>query len=77
MFTITYTKAKSRPEEILDKLAEGEDVVITRRGKESVHVKAVLGPKEPPPLEELAKLRASMRRRPSGEREPEVSDEES
>ncbi len=77
MFTISLNRAKVRLDEVLDKLADAQDVVITRRGKQPIRLTAVLRPKKPLPLKELERFRTSMPRlrRPSAELIREMRDE--
>ena len=77
MVTVNLTQAKAHLSELLDKVEEGEAVVITRRGRAVAHLSAVVSPKEPLPLKELAEFRASMPqlRRSSTELLREIRDE--
>ena len=62
MVTVTLAHAKAHLSELLDKVEAGEEVVITRHGRPVAHVSAVVRPKRPLPLEELAEFRATMPR---------------
>ena len=69
MITVSLAQAKARLSELLDNVEAGQDVIITRRGKAVAHLSAAVGPKEPLPLQELARFRATMPRlrRPAAE----------
>ena len=69
MITVGLAQAKARLSELLDKVEAGQEVVITRRGKAVAHLSAVVGPKKPLRLGELAGFRATMPRlrRPAAE----------
>ena len=77
MITVNLAQAKARLSEILDKVESGQDVVITRRGKAVAHVSAVVRPKNPLPLRDLAEFRAAMPRlrRPAADLLREMRDE--
>ena len=77
MITVNLAQAKARLSEILDKVESGQDVVITRRGKAVAHVSAVVRPKNPLPLGDLAEFRAAMPhlRRPAADLLREMRDE--
>ena len=77
MVTVNLAQAKARLSELLDKVEAGQEVVITRRGRAVAHLSAVVGPKKPLPLTDLAGFRASMPRlrRPAAELLREVRDE--
>ena len=62
MLRVNLTEAKARLSELLDKVEAGEEVVITRHGREVAHIRGVVQPKEPIPFEELAAFRARMPR---------------
>ena len=62
MVTVNLAQAKARLSELLDKVETGQEIVITRRGKAVAHLSAVVGPKKPLPLRELARFRATMPR---------------
>lgn len=68
MLTVSLAQAKARLSELLDKVENGEKIVITRRGKAIAHLSPTVGPKKPLHLRELAEFRATMPRlrRPSG-----------
>lgn len=78
MVTVNLAQAKAHLSELLDKVEVGDEVLITRRGKAVAHLSAVVGPKKPLPLKDLAKFRASMPRlrRPSAELLRELRDED-
>ena len=58
MLTVNLAQAKAHLSELLDKVAGGEDVVITRHGRPIARVSAVSSPKRP--VEPLSAFRASM-----------------
>ena len=60
MVTVNLAQAKAHLSELLDKVAAGEDIVITRHGKPVARVSSVAPPKQP--LRSLAAFRASMPR---------------
>ena len=77
MVTVNLAQAKARLSELLDKVETGQEIVITRRGKAVAHLSAVVGPKKPLPLRELARFRATMPslRRPAADLLRELRDE--
>lgn len=60
MLTVTLVEAKTRLSELLDKVAAGEEVVITRHGRPAARIAAVSQPKQPVP--DLSAFRAKMPR---------------
>ncbi len=60
MSTVSVAEAKSHLSELLDRVAAGEEVVITRRGKAIARLSGVESAREP--LESLADLRNSLPR---------------
>jgi prevent-host-death family protein len=54
MVTVNLAQAKAHQSELLDKVAGGEDIVITRHGKPVARVSGVAPPKQP--LRSLAPL---------------------
>ena len=58
MSTVSVAEAKSHLSELLDRVAAGEEVVITRRGKAIARLSGVESAREP--LESLADLRNSL-----------------
>jgi prevent-host-death family protein len=60
MSTVSVAEAKSHLSELLDRVAAGEEVVITRRGKAIARLCGVEPAREP--LESLADLRHSLPR---------------
>jgi len=58
--TVNLAQAKARLSELVDKVEAGEEVVITRHGRPVAHMRSVVSPREPLPLEELAKFRATL-----------------
>ena len=77
MERINLTHAKTHLSEVLNKVEAGQEVVITRHGKDIVRMSPARQPKQPIPLAELAEFRASMPRlrRPSVELLREMRDE--
>ena len=76
MLTVTLVEAKTRLSELLDKVASGEEVVITRHGRPAARIAAVSPPKQPFP--DLSAFRAKMPRwrKPSHALIREMRDEE-
>jgi antitoxin (DNA-binding transcriptional repressor) of toxin-antitoxin stability system len=60
MVTVNLAQAKARLSELLDKVENGEAVVITRHGRPVANRSAVTVPKQP--LKPLADFRARMPR---------------
>jgi prevent-host-death family protein len=60
MATVTVVEAKAHLSELLNKVENGEDVVITRHGRPVAKLSAVQRPKQP--LRSLAAFRAKMPR---------------
>lgn len=60
MLTVTLVEAKARLSELLDKVAAGEEVVITRHGRPAARIAAVSPPKQP--IADLSAFRATMPR---------------
>lgn len=60
MVTVSLAQAKARLSELLDKVENGEAVVITRHGRAVANLSAVSTPKQP--LKPLAAFRARMPR---------------
>ena len=77
MLTVNLVQAKAHLSELLDKVEAGEEVIITRHGRAVAHLHAVLRPKQPLRLDDLAAFRAMMPplRRPSAELLREARDE--
>ena len=77
MVTVNLARAKARLSELLDRVEEGQEVVITRRGRAVAHLSPVVCPRKPLPLRELAGFRAAMPRlrRPAAELLREVRNE--
>lgn len=77
MERVNLTHAKSHLSELLHKVEAGQEVIITRHGKDIVHLSPARRPKQPIPLAELAEFQASMPRlrRPSVELLREMRDE--
>ena len=77
MVTVGLAQAKARLSELVDKVEAGQEVVITRRGKAVAHLSAVVMPKKPLPLRDLARFRETMPRlrRPAAEVLREARDE--
>ena len=62
MLTVNLAQAKAHLSELLDKVASGEEVIITRRGKPVAHIRQAVPPKKRLPIDRLAELRARMLR---------------
>jgi prevent-host-death family protein len=60
MMTVNLAQAKTHLSELLDRVASGENVVITRHGKPVARVSPVAPQKQP--LRSLAEFRARMPR---------------
>ena len=77
MERVNLTHAKAHLSELLNKVEYGQEIVITRHGKDVVRLSPARQPKRPLPLAELAEFRASMPRlrRPSVELLREIRDE--
>jgi prevent-host-death family protein len=60
MLTVNLAHAKAHLSELLDKVEAGEEVVITRHGEPVAHIRPVVSPKKPLPLQKLAAFRARM-----------------
>ena len=60
MVTVNLAQAKARLSELLDKVENGEAVVITRHGRAVANLSAVYTPKQP--VKPLAAFRARMPR---------------
>jgi len=60
MVTVNLAQAKARLSELLDKVENGEAVIITRHGRPVANLSAVTVPKQP--LKPLADFRARMPR---------------
>ncbi|MBF0461340.1 MAG: type II toxin-antitoxin system prevent-host-death family antitoxin [Magnetococcales bacterium] len=75
MQTVSVVQAKARLSELLDQVAAGEEVVITRRGNPVAHLSAV--PKTTKPLCPLGDFRDKMPawRKPSAQLLREMRDE--
>lgn len=60
MLRVNLAQAKARLSELLDKVEAGEEVIITRHGREVARLRGMAQKKEPIPFEELAAFRARM-----------------
>ena len=76
MLTVTLVEAKARLSELLDKVAAGEEIVVTRHGRPAARIAAVTPPRQPVP--DLSAFRAKMPRlrKPSHVLIREMRDEE-
>ena len=76
VLTVTLVEAKTRLSELLDKVAAGGEIVITRRGRPAARISAISPPKRPVP--DLSAFRAQMPRlrKPSHVLIREMRDEE-
>ncbi len=79
MLTVNLAHAKAHLSELLDKVENGEEVVITRHGRAVARLNSVSRPKRPlaQMLDDLAAFRATMppQRRSSAELLREIRDE--
>lgn len=62
MLRVNLAEAKARLSELLDKVEAGEEVIITRHGREVARIGGIAQRKKPIPFDELAKFRAKMPR---------------
>ncbi|HEX5282024.1 MAG TPA: type II toxin-antitoxin system prevent-host-death family antitoxin [Micropepsaceae bacterium] len=62
MLRVNLAQAKARLSELLDKVEAGEEVIITRHGREVARIGGVVQAKKPIPFDELARFRAKMPR---------------
>ena len=62
MVRVTLAEAKARLSKLLDRVEAGEEVIITRRGREVACIRGVEQKKKPIRFEELAAFRATMPR---------------
>jgi prevent-host-death family protein len=60
MLTVSLVEAKTRLSELLDRVAAGEEIVITRHGRPAARIAAVERPKQP--VADLSDFRAGMPR---------------
>lgn len=60
MVTVNLAQAKARLSELLDRVQRGEEIMITRHDRPVAHLRPVVLPRQPLPLEKLAKLRAML-----------------
>jgi prevent-host-death family protein len=60
MLRVNLAEAKARLSELLDKVEAGEEIIVTRRGREVARIRGVTVMKKPVPVDELAKFRARM-----------------
>ena len=56
MITVNVAQAKAHLSELLDKVEAGEDLIITRHGREVAHVLPLSRPKQQLPLEDLSRI---------------------
>jgi antitoxin (DNA-binding transcriptional repressor) of toxin-antitoxin stability system len=77
MSTVSVAEAKAHMSAVLDRVARGEEVVITRRGKPVARLSRMEGPKKPLDLAALEAFRATMpfQEKPSVEIIREMRDE--
>ena len=57
MLTINPAHAKAHLGELIDEIENGEEVVITRRGRSAARLGAIKCPKQPIDFEELEEFR--------------------
>lgn len=62
MLRVNLAEAKARLSELLDKVEAGEEVIITRHGREVARIGGIAQRKKPIPFDELAEFRAKMPR---------------
>ena len=62
MLRVSLAEAKAHLSELLDKVEAGEEVIITRHGREVARLRGMAQKKEPIPFEELAEFRKKMPR---------------
>jgi antitoxin (DNA-binding transcriptional repressor) of toxin-antitoxin stability system len=60
MLTVNLAHAKAHLSELLDKVENGEEVIITRHGKPVAQMRQAASPKKPLDLEALATFRATL-----------------
>ena len=60
MITVNLVQAKAHLSELLDKVAGGEEVIITRHGRAVAQLRSVARRKSPLMLDDLAAFRATM-----------------
>jgi len=78
MVTVSLAQAKARLSELLYKVEEGEEIVLTRHGRPVARIVSSAQLKKPLPIEDLAAFRATMPplRRPIADLLREARDEE-
>jgi prevent-host-death family protein len=78
MIKVNLSQAKAGLSELLDKVEKGEEVVITRHGRDVARVSPVAAAKKPIDLKALDAFRATQTpwRKPSAELIREMRDEE-
>jgi prevent-host-death family protein len=77
MVTVSLVQAEPQLSALLDRVECGEEVVITRHGRDVARILSALCPKHPLQLDDVAAFRATMPklRRPSAELLRETRDE--
>jgi prevent-host-death family protein len=60
MMTVSLAQAKARLSELLDKVAAGEEVIVTRHGKAVARISPAERAKKPIDYDRLAEFRATM-----------------
>jgi prevent-host-death family protein len=60
MRTVSLAEAKAHLSQLLDSVAAGEEVTITRHGRAVAKVSAPEQPRQPLPLQRLAELRGKV-----------------
>ena len=60
MVTVSLVEAKTQLSKLVDKAKTGETIVITRHGKPVAHIVPAARSKEPIPLKELERFRATI-----------------
>lgn len=62
MLRVSLAEAKAHLSELLDKVEAGEEVIITRHGREVARIGGIAPGKKPIPFDELAEFRKKMPR---------------
>jgi prevent-host-death family protein len=78
MLTVDLAHAKAHLSELIDKIEQGEEVVITRRGRPAARLGPIEQPRQPIDFEALRKFRERMPRlrKPAGELIREMRDDD-
>jgi prevent-host-death family protein len=78
MLTVNLAHAKAHLSELIDKIEQGEEVVITRRGRPAARLGPVEKPRQPIDFKALEEFRERMPRlrKPAGELIREMRDDD-